>query len=563
MAGLGACQGTIGDPLADPASSDPRAEPAASAADGGVRAEDPVAPADPGPPPPEPIGMADPKSNDAGGCDVGSSELRRLTKLEYERSVADVFGVSDAASGLAPDELIDGVFASNRSSAVAVVQVRQYLDAAESVAGRVKVLDLVACDRAKEGDEVCAQKFIERVGRRAYRRPLAREEQDAYLNVYRELSELDGHEAGLRAVVQGMLQSPNLLYHVELAPEGSARLTRLPGYALASRLSYFLWSSAPDDALLDAAERGDLDNDTGLLEQARRMFSDARTQRGIESFHSQWLGLIKLDTASRDPQLFPEWNAELVSALRAEAAEFSDYVIRLHAGDLPTLLSATYSFPRGPGLSIRDVDPKPADQPVPLNENEARGLLTQPAFLAAHSHSNQSSPILRGRALRERFLCQPLPDPPPNVAAVAPALSPDLTTRERYAMHRSAGSACNSCHRLIDDLGFALENYDALGRYRSQENGKPIDATGQLVDSDVDAALDGVAVLADRFSQSRQVQDCYAKQWLRYALGRSETDSDRCSLRKIEERFAEAGPIKELLLAIATSDAFVQQRRGN
>jgi hypothetical protein len=310
-----------------------------------------------------------------------------------------------------------------------------------------------------------------------------------------------------------------------------------------------LWSSAPDDTLLDAAASGELDRAEGIERQARRLLGDARARHGIEAFHGQWLGIGRLEQASRDPKLFPEWNAELRDARQTELARFSDYAIRERKANLRTLLSATYSFPDG------------AAQPVQLPTDRTFGLLTQPAFLAAHAHSDQTSPILRGRALRERLFCQPLPDPPPNVAAVAPELAPGLTTRERYAMHRTASSACFGCHRLIDDLGFALEHYDAIGRYRADENGKPIDASGQLSETDVDGSLDGAGSLAQRMGDSAQVRNCYAQQWFRFALGRSQQAADRCALSAVQKRFTADSAIAELLVSIAQSDAFVQYRR--
>jgi hypothetical protein len=503
----------------------------------------------------------------ASVTDVGSAPLRRLTRTEYERVVADVFGVTGSVSaGLAPDERIDGVFASNISSPVAPVQVRQYLDAAESIASKVKLDALSSCDRAKQGDDACAKQFIETLGRRAYRRPLDASEAERYATLFAAESKVEGYEPGLRLVVQTMLQSPHLLYHLEYGgpnqtiPNGVARL---PGFALASRLAFFIWSSAPDDALLDAAASGALDTDAGLLKEARRLLGDARARNGVESFHEQWLGLLKLDTASRDQALFPEWTPELVTAIRDETASFADYVIRTQTGDLPTLLGASYSFPTGPGLKLRGLTAAPSDGKVEMAAGRAVGLLTQPAFLAAHAHSNQTSPIIRGRALRERFFCQPLPDPPPDVAAVPPPLEPGLTTRERYAAHRTAGASCTSCHSLIDDLGFALEHFDPIGRYRETEEGKPIDATGMLRQTDVDGDMDGARALADKLSESEQVSRCYAKQWFRFAIGRSESDADSCALQRVEEVFAQGGSIRDLLIAITSSDSFVRERREN
>jgi hypothetical protein len=497
-----------------------------------------------------------------GVVDVGLSPLRRLTRAEYDHTVSDVFGVDGASAGLAVDERIDGVFASNRSSAVVAVQVRQYLDAAESIASRVNVLGLLACDRATLGDEACARSFIEKIGRRVARRPLQADEVSRYLMVFSSVAKDEGYTAGLRMLVQSLAQSPSLLYHIELIDSGAPAVNgtvRLSAYALAARLSFFLWSSTPDDVLLDAAASGKLAGAAGVTEQVARMLNDARFTRGIESFHSQWLGLSRLDTASRDSLIFPEWSPQLVSAFLRETTRFTDYVIRDRSGDLHTLLTAAYSFPTGPGRSIRGATSPETTEPLLLDSDRTFGLLTQPAFLASYAHTNQTSPILRGRALRERFFCQPLPDPPPNVAAVAPALSPDLTTRERYAMHRTANTDCLGCHRLIDDLGFALEHYDAVGRYRDTENGKLVDSTGELIATDVDGPLDGVGALANRMNRSSQVSACYATHWIRYALGRSESDADRCAIKRIQDGFNSSTKVTDLLIAIATSDAFVRQ----
>lgn len=555
------CEGAIEDPLGTGAAmrstagqSDPTENGKSPDAGGDTPQQPPSAP-------PSAPGQED----CAGVVDVSDAPLRRLTQTEYRHTVADVFGVdSDVSTGLSADERVDGMFASNLASSVAPVQVRQYFDAAEHIAAQVKLTTLYDCATAKLAGEPCATKFIERVGLLAYRRPLSADERAAFLTVYSGVAASEGHEPGLRALVQTFLQSPHLLYHLELQDPSTAKansIARLPDYALASRLSYFMWSSAPDETLLSAAESGALSSDDGVLAQAERMFADPRAAAAMASFHGQWLGLNKLDAASRDPKLFPDWNPALITAMRDETTRFADYVIRDQRGDLATLLDATYSFPNGPGLALRATTNKPdSEGKLMLDPSQAAGLLTQPAFLAAHSHSNQTSPIIRGRALRERFFCQPLPDPPPTVAAVAPPLAQGLTTRERYALHRTSGSACSSCHSLIDDLGFALEHYDAIGRYRDSEEGKAIDATGQLTHTDVDGPMDGAQALAKRLTDSADAQDCYAKLWFRYALGRVETDRDRCALARVQAELSKDPSIRNMLLAITASDAFLRVR---
>jgi hypothetical protein len=503
----------------------------------------------------------------SGPPQAGPAPLRRLTRAEYTRVIRDVFFVgTDAATSFAPDERVGGVFASNSEAPVASVQTQQFMDAAEDISAKLNVTTLVACDRTKLDDKGCARAFLQATGRRAYRRPLATTELDAFMSAYDGLRAVDDFDTTVRVLAQAMMQSPHFLYHLELDdpahPSAPNSVARLPAFALASRLSFLFWGSVPDDALLDAAADGKLDTEAGLSTEARRLLEDARAADAISEFHSDWLGLSRLDGATRDPTLFPEFSPELVTAMRAETGAFADYVIRKQAGDLRALLTDAVSFPTGPDLGLFGPGEATAgkDGVFALDATKRAGLVTQPAFLAAHSHSDQTSPILRGRALRERFFCQPLKDPPPTVVAKPPALDPNLTTRERFAAHRTSGSSCISCHALIDDLGFALEHYDAIGRYRATENGRPIDATGILNATDVDGAMDGAIELSKRLSDSEEVQSCYAKQWFRYALGRSEQKADACSVDRLQKVLDGKGSIRDLLLSLSTSDSFVNRQ---
>jgi hypothetical protein len=502
---------------------------------------------------------------------AGEAPLRRLTRAEYARAVRDVFHVTvDANAALSPDERVGGVFASNVEGRVAALQTRQFLDAAEDVTTRMDVDALSRCDRpaaagAAAGDEACAVQFIAETGRLAYRRPLDGEEKAAYLGVYRDLRAAgDDHPTAIRVVAQAFLQSPHFIYHLELtdpsAPAVGKSIARLPGFVLASRLSFLLWGSVPDDTLLDQAARGALDDDDGLAAEAARLFEDDRARDAIAEFHSDWLGLPRLDTATRDPLQFPEYGPELMTAMRDDVAAFTDYVVRQQGEGLSLLLTAPLSFAKGPAVALlAPGEGTSKDGHYELDAARRTGLLTQPAFLAAHSHSDQTSPILRGRAVRERFFCQPLKDPPPTVVAKPPPLDPNLTTRERFAQHRTTGDACITCHSQIDDLGFALEHYDALGRYRATENDKPIDATGELLGTDVDGPMDGAIELAEKMSESRLVRDCYASQWFRYAMGRVEQTGDACSVERMKAVMERQGTIRELLMALAVSDTFVNR----
>jgi hypothetical protein len=476
-----------------------------------------------------------------------------------------MFGVSvEVTTALSPDERVSGVFASNIEGRVAALQTRQYLEAAEDVSARADVVKLADCDKTGLRDEACARSFLEKRGRLAYRRPLEGAEIERYLTAYRALRDAaDDHATALRVLVQALLQSGHFLYHLELEDPASPRavgsVARLPAFALASRLSFLMWGSGPDDALLDRAASGALDDDAGIDDEAARLFDDPRARDAIGEFHSDWLGLPRLDSASRDPSLFPEFDAELVQAMRDDTAAFADHVIRGEELGLKELLATPVSFAKGSAAALLGAEGTPEGDHLALDPSRRVGILTSPAFLAAHSHSNQTSPILRGRAVRERFFCQPLGDPPPEVVAVPPPLDPALTTRERFAEHRTTGSACAHCHSKIDDLGFALEHFDALGRYRATENGKAIDSTGELLDTDVDGKMTGVVDLAERMGRSKVVSDCYASQWFRYALGRMEQHMDACSIERAKAVLADGGTVRELLMSIARSDSFVNK----
>jgi len=494
---------------------------------------------------------------------VGITPLRRLTRAQYARAVRDVFHVEADVGELAPDERVGRVFSSNAEASVTSIQLRQYMDVAEQVSERIDAAALAPCS-AKQTDEQCARAWVETMGRRAYRRPLVANEAEDLVRAYQALRAAgDDRQGALRVLAQALLQSPSFLYHLELegaekaAPGG---LIPLPAFALASRLSFMLWGSVPDDALLTAAAEGRLDEPREVAAEVERMLDDPRAQEAIAQFHAEWLGLERLDQAVRDPVLFPEWTPDLRQSMKDEAGRFADHVIREQRGSLADLLTSSVSFPDDKTLALRlGGEARPDGSAYLMDPKRRAGLLTQPAFLAAHSHSNQTSPILRGRAVRERLFCQPLADPPPEVAAQPPELDSTQTTRQRYAEHRTAGSACNSCHRLIDDLGFALEHYDPLGRYRERDNGQPVDSTFSLLETDIDGDMNGAIELSGRAADSDEVRTCYARQWFRFALGRAEQSADACALERMTRTFDSDTPVRDLLEAIATSDSFMKR----
>lgn len=500
---------------------------------------------------------------------VGVTALRRLTAAQYENSVRDLLGYAgDAAVGFSPDERV-GPFHSNLGAPITEVQVEQYMDAAEEIAAWSieDIGALLPCDPTVVGEAACAAEFIAEFAPRAYRRPLDAAERDRLLQVWTEGQAQGGFADGIRLVVQATLQSPWFLYHMEFGAGGTNDGATVPltNHELASRLSYFVWNSMPDDTLFAAADAGELDGHQGLADQLDRMLADPRARETIAEFHLQWLGVDEIEGLEKSPEYFPSFNPELALAMRAETAAFTSHVVLDGDGLLDTLLTADFTLTEDPGLlAMYGISLPPghvAGDPVPLPAGQRMGLLTHASLLAEHAHANQTSPVHRGELVREELFCQPLPAPPPDVDNVPPSPDPDATNRERFEQHR-ADPSCAACHELIDPIGFVFEHYDGIGQWRDLEAGADVDASGALVATDVDGPIDGVLELAGRLAQSDDVRRCVTRQWFRFAVGRTETDDDLCSSEGLETAFLDSGgDIRTLIRELVLSDAF-RHRRG-
>lgn len=501
---------------------------------------------------------------DCSQTNVSFAPLKRLTREQYDNSIRDLLGVDSHPSlAIAADEKL-AAFYSNSVSPVTRITVEQYADAAEDVARAVveqKLESVTGCAAANQNAS-CADQFIASFGQRAFRRPLAAEETARYHKLFVDY-EAGGFGNAIRLVLQTMLQSPNFVYHLELTPAPSGQgVTPLGGYELASRLSFALWNTTPDADLLAAAAAGTLDSKEGVKTQAERLLASDRARDALSSFHLQWLGLDNLvESTVKDSALFPSWNTELKTAMRDETVSFADFVIRRGDGKLSTLLSApfTVSTTSPALLQIYGATAAPAaDGTIPLDATQRAGLLTQGAFLATHAHSNQTSPVHRGLAVRKNLLCTPLPDPPMNVDNTPPEPDPNATTRVRFEQHR-VDPSCKGCHELLDPIGVGFETYDAIGSYRTMENNQPIDSAGELVAAgdDVSGPFNGGVELAQRLAASAEVRECVKKQWFRFSLGRSEGAEDACTMQSLTDSFAASDyDIKTLLVALVTSDAF-------
>lgn len=494
---------------------------------------------------------------DCEGIQVGHTPLRRLTGEQYANAVRDLFGVEANVDAFGGDEKL-GPFDANYAAPVSPTMVDQFRAVAEDVAEAASLdpAAVLPCEPAVE--PTCLQGWVRAVGRRAYRRPLT----DAELARYQALLDLGTDDAArVRLVIQAMLQSPAFLYQLEfgLPDPAGEDVVALGPYELASRLALFLWASVPDDALLDAAEAGELDDVEGLRAHAERLLEHPHARRTVESFHVQWLHLDKLSSLDKDPAVFPQFDEDVRAAMLAEARRFAGNVVLEGDAKLETLLTASETWIDAPLFELYGL-PVPAthdpEEPVSLDPAQRAGLLTQAAFLATHAHHNQTAPIHRGVVVLTELLCQPPPPPPPDVNATPPDPQPGATTREIFEQ-QTAEPYCAGCHKLINGIGLGFEGYDGIGAFRELENGLPVDESGEVVGTDVAGPFDGAVELAHKLAESEQVRDCVATQWFRFSLGRLEGEADACTLDALRQSFADSGhDVRALMLALVTTDAF-------
>ncbi|HEX2876183.1 MAG TPA: DUF1588 domain-containing protein [Polyangiaceae bacterium] len=496
-----------------------------------------------------------------GTVAVAPTPLRRFTHAEYDHAVRALLGTALEPARDFPPDLPGGGFASNRGDAVSQLGVEKLMLAAEALAADAvtRLATLVPC-AATQPDAACARQFYTDLARKAYRRSADTAELDELAQLYAFGEANGGFKVGVQVVIERLLQSPHFFYHVERTGTPlNANVAPLTGLSVADRLASFIWHSVPDAALLDAAERGELDTVAGVAAQAERMLLDAKGRDGVVEFFNEYLDIEKLGLAEKNATTYPAYNAAVRAEMWAETANFVDFVVRQGDARLETLLTSPLAMP-SPGLApLYGLAPGQAF--TPMDPAVRSGILTHPSVLAVHAHSDQSSPVKRGAFIRDRVLCTPLPDPPPNVNANPPVVNPGATTRQRFEQHR-ADPICAGCHSLIDPVGFAFEHYDGMGMFRSADGALPIDATGSLTGTDTDGPFQDGVELTKRFATSAQVRDCMATQWLRYAVRRDETDQDACSQAKIAAAFRDNGDLRQLVTAVVQSDAFRYKAKG-
>ncbi len=514
------------------------------------------------------------KVQDAGGPVV----MKRLTEAQYRQIIIDVFGDTIKLGGrFEPDIRAEHLIAVGAGQAsVTAAGLEQYDKIARSVGDQVVDAEhrdqMIPCQPASAAapDEACAKLFLAKVGRQLFRRPLTEKELQGYVNsASRATTKVGDFYKGLALGTAGILEAPQFLYRQEFSEPDPARrgAQRLTAYSKAQRLSFFLWNTAPDPALLAAAEKGELHTAKGLAKQVDRMLASPRLESGVRAFFTDMLEFDSFDTLAKDAALYPKFT--FVAAAQAQEQTLRTIVDHLleNKGDyrdlfttrktfLTPLLGSLYRVP------VLAPDGLP-DAWVPYEFNAANGhagILTHVSFVALHSHPGRTSPTLRGKALREVLLCTRVPDPPGNVNfnIVQDTANPNYkTVRQRLTAHATE-AMCTGCHKITDPMGLALENFDTIGGFRESENGAGIDASGELDGVRfANAAGLGKAVHDNPKSASCVVQRAYD-----YAVGRAATKSEEgWRTTVLEKAFAADGyRLPALLRRIALSDTLYRVR---
>ena len=449
------------------------------------------------------------------------------------------------------------------SGIVTAAHVQEQLRAAEELVALAQdhLEALVPCDPSGDA-EACARDFAASFGRRAFRRPLSAAEVDKYAALVLGEASFD---AGVAVALRIMLVSPYFLYRSEIGEDAGDGTARLTSYELASALSYAFVGTMPDDALLDAAESGALGTAAGIEAEARRLLEDPRARALVSTFAAQWLGIEGIASADKSASTYPQWQPELGVAMAEETRRLVEHVLFDGSRSYDELLLADYTF-ADPTLSdFYGLEAAGGEGFAKTSLSaERRGLLGHGSILASYAHSDQSSPIRRGLFVRQHLLCQNFGTPPANAGGV-PDVDPTATTRERFRQH-SADPSCAFCHTYIDEVGFGFERFDATGRYRLEENGQAISASGDLRDlegigGETQAPFNTLPELATILAGSQAAHTCFSRQAFRFTMGYLETVDDLCALEAIDQRFADAGyDVHELLIAIVTSPNFRRRR---
>lgn len=508
----------------------------------------------------------------------GPSTLSRLTVAEYKNTLRDLFSPLAVPDQAFPADIAVDGFDNNAAAqtpSAALIEAYHGAAVAAATTAMTEPSQLLGCAPASPSDEgPCVTTFLLAFGRRAFRHPVSAVELSNLQAFYSDARNAGSDfKQALTLTIEAILQSPTFLYRVELGPLGadgspvSQGVVRLTSYEMASRLSYLLWKTMPDETLFADADAGNLDTPAGIEAEARRLLADPRAHLGVADFHRQWLRFDKMDRLTKSPTAFPTFTPDTAAAMRASAESFVDGIF-FGDGSLKALLTDAHAWVNDTLAPLYDV-PAPGSTTlalVPVDASRRSGILTNVGLLAGFAHEAVDAPVLRGVFVLDRLLCAPPPPPPADVNTALPAMADPTapqTTRQRFVDQHEQGT-CMGCHRLIDGVGFGFEHYDAVGHWRDTDLGVPVDASGLLPsDVDVGGAFDGAVALGQKLADSQSVKACLASEWLRYALGVDRDSIGSAQVQPIVDAFAASeSNMRELVIALVKSDAFRTRQVG-
>ena len=494
-----------------------------------------------------------------GGAVVASASPRRVRRLgdrELEAVLGDLVGQPTlATSDLIGDPRVDGWEPDARAFVVSGSKLDGY------VASVTKLAPVIAADAVcsvAEQPRACAERFARTTATRAFGRPPTGEEITDLLAVY-DTGATEGPASGLDLVVRAILLAPSTLYRTEIGvSERQAAEATLTDFEIASQLSFLLSGSRPDDSLRAAAANGELRDPKNVVEHAKRLLAMPRARAQVERLVEGWLELGKLDRTRRS-KAFSELTPEVLAAMTDELHAFVDHVVFEGTGTLDELLRSSTSYPDPLLAPIYGADllaSPHAGAAVALDPKHRKGVLSLPAFLTGHATYDATNPVDRGLFVRNRLFCQEIGAPPLAALAMPVVAGADdgTTTRQKFESH-TTNPQCQGCHSRMDPIGFGLEAFDAIGRFRTREHGLPVDDSGYVTDADVTGAFHGPAELADIVARSNDARLCFVAQAVRFAEGSS--PRALCEVRPLEDAFvASGGRIVDLLLAYVARREF-------
>ncbi|MBO6940409.1 MAG: DUF1592 domain-containing protein [Deltaproteobacteria bacterium] len=487
-------------------------------------------------------------------CEAGLSPtgLRRLSGRQYRNSLVAIFGgdlaVPDA--DVLDDPVVHGFRVDADASVVRDLGAQRVMQHAERVAAWAVGAKLDLFTTCRDTTLACRAELIERFGERAFREPITDAQREAYDALF-QMEET--FEAGAEVVMAAMLQSPRFLYRREIGVADGGR-QRLSAYEVASELAYLTTEGPPDAELYAAAAEGRLETPADVERELARLLETPAAERMLGHFVEGWLEVEDLEARVKDDTVFmltPEMRASMLNETRALYLD----LVR-SGGTFEDMMTAEHTFVDGQLAALYGL---PGEGRVDLaGTNRTPGILGHGSVLTRHALAANSSPVARGLLIRERFLCQHLPDPPAGVDTDIEGVADAPTTRERYREH-STNQACAGCHQLMDPIGFSFEHYDAFGRYREDENGNAIDASGSIsgLPGGGDVGLDGLQSLAEALADEPAARDCYARHLAYFAYGRAGCGETVTAVAETPD-----GSLRAMLRELVTAPQFYERVVG-